>query len=127
TAIDVVVPTAEIDLPLAEQRELIRSPAYFDSDRHPTARFVSQAVSMPAPDRFLIDGLLTLRGVTNAVRLEARLTERSRDAQRGIDTADVIAQATLSRSAFGMMADRLLLSDRVRLDIRVRIEIPDGG
>lgn len=127
TAIDVSVATAEVDLPLAEQRELIRSPAYFDSDRHPTARFVSQAVSVPTPDRFLIDGLLTLRGVTNPVRLEARLTERGRDAQRGIDTADVIAQATVSRSAFGMVADRLLLSDRVRLDIKVRIEIPDGG
>ncbi|MCS6853737.1 MAG: YceI family protein [Elioraea sp.] len=127
TAIDVVVPTAEVDLPLAEQRELIRSPAYFDSAAHPTARFVSQAVSVAAPDRFLIDGLLTLRGVTNPVRLEARLTERRRDPERGIDTADVVAWATVSRSAFGMVADRLLLSDRVRLDIRLRLEVPDGG
>lgn len=127
TAIDVAVPTAEIDLPLPEQRDLIRSPAYFDSANHPIARFVSRAVAVVASDRFLIDGVLTLRGVSNPVRLEARLTERRRDAERGIDVADVIASATVSRSAFGMGADRPLLSDRVRLDIRVRIEVPDGG
>ncbi len=127
TAIAVSVPTADIDLPLAEQRDLIRSAAYFDSANYPIARFVSQAVSVLAPDRFLIDGLLTLRGVTNPVRLEARLTERRRDPQRGIDVADVLAQATVSRSAFGMVADRLLLSDRVRIEIQVRIELPDGS
>jgi len=127
TAIDVLVPTAEVDLPLAEQRELIRSPAYFDSEAHPTARFVSRTVSVVAADRFVIEGLLTLRGVTNPITLEARLTERRRDPSRGVETADVLALGTLSRSAFGMVADRLLLSDRVRLEIRVRIEVVDGG
>ncbi len=127
TAIDVTVLTADIDLPLAEQRDLIRSAAYFDSANHPSARFVSQTVSVVGPDRFLIDGLLTLRGVTNPVRLEARLTERSRDPQRGIDFADVLAQAKISRSAFGMVADRLLLSDLVRVEVRVRIVLPHGS
>ncbi len=126
--IEVAVDTAAVHLPLAEQRELLRSAAYFDTANHPTARFVSETISVVSPTQFVINGLLMLRGVTNPLTLGARLTDRRRDGSRRVEIGDFVVGGTLSRSAFGMVADRILLSDRVRLDIRIRLEIAaDAG
>ncbi|MFQ3623045.1 MAG: YceI family protein [Acetobacteraceae bacterium] len=121
--IDVVVDTGTVHLPLAEQRDLLRSPPYLDAANHPTARFVSETISVRSATQFLVTGPLTLRGATNPVTLEARLTDRWRDGSRHVEIADFVVGGTLSRSAFGMVADRILLSDRVRLDIRIRLEV----
>lgn len=126
--IDVVVDTAAVEMPLAEQVELLRSEAYLDTVHHPSARFVSEAIEARPPARYLIRGRLTLRGVTQPVLLDARLTDRQRDEARRIEVADFLVTGAVSRSAFGMVADRLLLADRVRLDIRIRLTVgADGG
>lgn len=126
--IDVIVDTAAVGMPLAEQVELLRSEAYFDTANHPTARFVSETIELRSPSRYLIHGRLTLRGVTQPVLLDARLTERQRDEARRIEVADFLVTGAVSRSAFGMVADRILLSDQVRLDIRIRLTVgTDGG
>src|SRR4051794_2101991 len=42
--IDVAIDTGAVEMPLQDQAELLRSEAYFDTARHPTAHFASTTV-----------------------------------------------------------------------------------
>jgi polyisoprenoid-binding protein YceI len=45
------------------------------------------------------------------------------DQARGVEVADFVVRGEARRSAFGMVADRPMLSDTVKLDIRIRLEV----
>jgi polyisoprenoid-binding protein YceI len=48
----------------------VKSPNFFDVEQHPTIRFVSKRVlTGPDPDRYMMEGDLTLRGVTRPVSI----------------------------------------------------------
>lgn len=130
SSIDVTVRTDMLTMPAPEQVELLRSEAHLDTARHPTGRFVSQAVEPLSPARYKIHGALTLRGVTRPLDLDARLEGRRRDGEGRAEIADFAVSGTLSRSEFGMVADRPMLADKVTLTIRIRLAIgvaPGGG
>jgi len=117
----VAVATGSIDLAWPGATELLRSPAYFDSDTHPQARFNGRATGVAAADRFRIEGELTLKGVTRPLRMEARLLRRGRDATEGAEIAEFSASGSLNRLEFGMVEDRTTVSDLIRLDVQVRL------
>jgi polyisoprenoid-binding protein YceI len=123
SSIDVIVDAGALEMPVPEQVELLRSQPYFDTARHPTARFVSRAVEPLSPMRYAIRGALTLRGVTRPLDLAATLEGRRRDEARKAEIADFVVTGALHRSEFGMVADRPMLSDEVKLTIRIRLEI----
>jgi polyisoprenoid-binding protein YceI len=121
----VSVETGSIDLAWPGASDLLRSPAYFDSEAHPKAAFAGRALGVargrdPA-ERFRIEGALTLRGVTKPMQMEARLLRRGRDAAAGAETAEFSASGSLNRLEFGMVDDRTAISDQVRLDVQVRL------
>jgi polyisoprenoid-binding protein YceI len=45
------------------------------------------------------------------------------DQARGVEVADFVVRGEVRRSAFGMVADRPMLSDTVKLDIRIHLEV----
>ena len=121
----VAVETASIDLAWPGAADLLRSPAYFDAATYPLARFSGRASGVvrgsdPA-ERFRVEGALTLRGVTRPMRMEARLLRRGRDAAAGAETAEFSASGTLNRLEFGMVEDRITISDEIRLEVQVRL------
>ncbi len=127
SSIDVTVRTEALDMPVPEQVELLRSEAYFDTARYPSARFVSHAVEPLSPTHYTIHGTLTLRGITRPLDLEAHLDDRRRAEARRAEIADFVVTGALSRAAFGMVADRPMLSDEVRLTIRIRLAVETGA
>ena len=121
----VAVETGSIDLAWPGATELLRSPAYFDAETHPVARFSGRASGVargsdPA-ERFRIEGELTLKGITRPLRMEARLLRRGRDATEGAEIAEFSASGSLNRLEFGMVEDRTTVSDLIRLDVQVRL------
>jgi polyisoprenoid-binding protein YceI len=76
--------------------------------------------------RYTVLGLLTLRGHTNPVRLSARLVASARDAASGRQTEEFVVTGSVSRKAFDIVADPLVIGDRVAITIRARI-ILDGA
>jgi polyisoprenoid-binding protein YceI len=121
--IDVAIDASAVEMPAQEQTDLLRSSAYLDTARHPTARFVSTSIQALSPTHYIIHGTLLLRGVTQSQDLEATVQDRRVDQTRGVEVADLVARGELRRSAFGMVADRVMLSDTVRLDIRIHLEV----
>lgn len=103
--------------------ELLRSPAYFDAERWPIARFSGRAKPGGRIEAFELAGPLEMRGVTRPVTMQARLSGRRRDAATGAEIVDCTARGEISRSAFGMTADSLATGDRVQLAVSVSLVI----
>ena len=120
---DVSIDASTVEMPQQDQTELLRSEPYFDTAHHPTLRFVSTSVQALSPSHYIIHGTLRIRGVTQPQDLDATLRDRRVDPAHGIEVADFVVQGKVRRSAFGMAAGRLLLSDTVRLDIRLHLTV----
>jgi polyisoprenoid-binding protein YceI len=123
THVEVTVRTAAVALAYPGAVELLRSPAFFDVERFPEARFNGAATGEGSLARFPLAGELTIRGVTRPHRMEARLVGRQRDAALGRDIAEFSGSGTMKRSEFGMTAEPAAISDEIRLVVRVRIII----
>lgn len=125
----VMVETASITHAYPGAADLLRSPAYFDAARWPMARFAGRAVPGGSLEGFGLAGALELRGVSQPLTLQARLTGRRRDPATGAEIADCRAQGEISRAAFGMVADSLATGDRVQLAVSVSLVVgqANGG
>lgn len=80
----------------------------FEADQHPVIRFVSTRVEPRGPAAFRIEGLLTLRGVTRPIVLDATMSEAA--------PLTFTASGAFRRSAFGIHGWPWV-SDRVELSI----------
>ncbi|HTH46742.1 MAG TPA: YceI family protein [Candidatus Limnocylindria bacterium] len=123
TRIDVAISADAVEMPLPDQVELLRSAAYFDTVNHPVEHFASTAIRVISPSHYVIQGTLQIRGVTQPQLLDAVLKERHLDQKTGVETADFVVTGEIKRSAFGMVADRTMLSDSVHLRIRIRLAL----
>jgi len=123
TQVDVTVRTAAVALAYPGAVDLLRSPAFFDVERFPEARFTGQATGEGTLARFPLVGELTIRGITRPYRMEARLVDRKRDAALGRDVAEFSGGGPMRRSEFGMVTEQAAISDEIRLAVRVRIVI----
>jgi len=96
---------------------MLRGPEWFDAAQFPRVAFEGAATGAGDAARFPVAGNLTLRGITRPLAFEASLGER----QGGVRM--VSATGTLSRSAFGMVADRFTIGDQVVLALEARLLI----
>ena len=103
--------------------DLLRSPAYFYAERWPLARFSGRAAPGGRIEAFDLAGPLEMRGVTQPVIMQARLSRRRRDAATGAEIVDCTARGEVSRSAFGMVSDMAATGDRVQLAVSVSLVI----
>jgi polyisoprenoid-binding protein YceI len=128
TRLEVEIDTTSAALPWPEGGALMQSPAYFDAAQHPRAHFRSTMIEVLAADSYRIHGELELRGESRPITLTAQVLDRHRDPALGAEVAEVRVTGIIIRSAFGMVADRPMVSDEVSLNIRLRIRpAPDRG
>jgi len=120
--------TAEIDLSSidtgnADRDNHIRSADFFDTDTHKTMTFRSTGVRADGGD-FLLDGELTLKGVTKPVSLNLELGGFGPDAFGGT-RAGFTATGEIKRSDFGVDFNAVLetggmvVSDKVNLHLEI--------
>lgn len=121
--IEVIVDDRAIEMSSSAEADTLRSSAYFNSAEHPTITFRSIQIRSGSPGHFSIDGLLTIRGVERPETLDATLLETT-------DTEPAVAQFALkgniSRAEFGMVANKVLVSDRIALAIQATLTLPRG-
>jgi polyisoprenoid-binding protein YceI len=77
----------------------LQSPDFFDAERYPELRFVSNEVE--AGEELAIRGEITIKGVTQPVELTGRATEALTDPYGG-ERIGVTLSTTLDRTAFGV-------------------------
>ncbi|MGH7068876.1 MAG: YceI family protein [Acetobacteraceae bacterium] len=123
SSIDVEIAVGSVVMSSTRAARLVLSPAYFDVQQFPAIRFRSTSVQAMGQGRYLISGLLHIRGVTRPQQLMAVLT-REQPAAAGPPTAYFTVSGTLSRSRFGMTANSNFLGDRVHIVIHIHLALP---
>lgn len=123
--IDVAVDVTGARAGFAFATQALKSPKVLNARKHPQIRFVSRKVR-PNGAGALIDGDLTVRGVTRPATFDAQLY-RQRGTQAGDrDNLSIVLTGALSRSEFGADGYADLVGDQVRLQILARIQRVDG-
>ncbi len=120
--------TAEIDLTSietgAEQRDAhLRSPDFFDTANHPLMTYRSTGIRADG-DGYVVDGELTLKGVTRSVPLALELNGFGPDAYGGT-RAGFTATGEINRQDFGvswnaaMETGGVVVSDKVAIHLEI--------
>ena len=121
TVVAVVIHLNSVSMPWDKAAELLRSPEFFDAARYPEARFTSTSVVPLSADHYAVKGMLELHGVTRLIELDADLKDRHVDPVTKSEVADFVVAGHLDRSAFGMTAEQMFISDRVDISILARL------
>lgn len=126
TRISVAVDAGSVDMAWHDAADMLRSADFFDVRRYPEVRYQSSSVQELARGHFTIRGLIQIRGVTQPLTLHAVLTRQSQDLADHSQIDDFVVHASLRRSAFGMTADEVFISDNVNIIIKARLKLPQA-
>ncbi len=113
TSIHVVIDMKSATAGVADVDQVLRSAEYFDPDKFPTAEFVARGAKADGKGGYVVDGRLTLKGITKPVRLPFSLA-----IDAGVAT--VKAHTSINRMDFGVgpeTAGGLAIDKDVKLDI----------
>ena len=117
--IEGVVDAASLTTHDDSRDEHLRSPEFFDVERYPELRFVSTRIEREG-DTLVVDGALTIRGVTRPVRLTGPFVGSAADPW-GSERIGLELSGTIDRTEFGLRWNAplpgggLLLADDVLL------------
>lgn len=103
--------TASLDTKNTLRDAHLRAKAFFWVDSHPAIRYQSTAVRALDADRYEVEGLLTVRGVTVPLTVQAHLKEA--DAGRVV----VTAHGDTDRYAYGLHSARGMVGASVHIEI----------
>jgi polyisoprenoid-binding protein YceI len=108
-ALDISIDTASIDTQVARRDEDLRSPDFFDVKNFPVMTYRGRGVRQTADGAWVMDGSLTIRGVTKEVPLTFRFKGMFPDMPAGQPArASFHATAAVKRGDFGMTRDNLM-------------------
>ncbi len=121
-SVSIEVPTNTALVTVPKLTEELRSPMFFDPDKYPTMKFVSDKVVVHGTHA-TISGQLTLHGQTHPLTLDASFVGAG--TAFGKRTVGFTATGTLKRSDYGITAVLPLVSDEVQIDIAAAFEKPE--
>jgi polyisoprenoid-binding protein YceI len=102
-----------------ERDAIVKGEHWLDAARFPTIEFRSSGMTLRGAQSALVDGELTLLGVTRPVVLEASLNKRGTDPSSQREAAGFTAAALIKRSEFGLETAGALIGDVVRIRIEI--------
>jgi polyisoprenoid-binding protein YceI len=109
--------------------QAIKSPELLDAAKHPIVRFVSTRIRLGSAGRIsegaVIEGNLTLRGVTRPIALQAKLSRPAGTPPDDLSVLFIQLNGTISRADFGAAGYAGLADDAVDLNIRAEIRARD--
>lgn len=115
--VDARIDAASVVMPNPSHTDWVKSAEFFDVATYPEIRFRSSEFPLAVlVDGGELDGSLSLRGQTRAVRFKV---EPGQCAVDGAETCTVVVRGNVRRSDFGMNARRGAVSDTVGLDLRI--------
>lgn len=120
--VSIAIETASVDTQDQKRDEHLRSPDFFATAEHPQMTFKSKSVKAKGKG-YVINGDLTIRGVTRPVVLEvAELTGPVKDPW-GNERRGATATAKINRKDFGIAWNKVLDAGGVAVGDEVRIQI----
>ena len=123
TTAEVTIDMTSVDSGSPARDEHLRSADFFDTARHPAAAFSGRAAGWQGT-RGLLEGELTIRGITRPVTLQAEYLGHAADPWGG-HRAVFTANGTLNREDWGLTwnlpldGGGLLVSKEIRIEIEL--------
>ncbi len=124
-SVRVTIDASSIDTGAPDRDGHLRSPDFFDVERHPEIVFEATSFREDGPD-YLVDGELTMNGVTKPVTFRAEISGPVKDPW-GNDRFAAELDGRLDRREFGLTwnqvleAGSLLVSEQVRFNASVQL------
>lgn len=107
--VDISIDTASIDTQVSRRDDDLRSPDFFDVKKFPVMTYRGRGIRQTADGAWVMDGSLTIRGVTKEVPLTFRFKGLFPDTQAGNPArASFHATTAVKRGDFGMTRDNLM-------------------
>ncbi|AXX98397.1 YceI family protein [Profundibacter amoris] len=100
--------------------QALREKSVLDVANHPQIRFSSTKVSRTATGARVV-GMVTIRGVTNPLTLNAVFYRQKGSAPKDLSKLSILLTGSISRLAFGAAGYPKLVGDRIDLRILARI------
>lgn len=126
SGVEVTLQAASITTRNGDRDAHLRSPDFFDVENHPTITFRSTGVRQLTGGRFVLDGDLTIKGVTRPVGLDVEFEGLTGDPWGG-QRAAFTASAEIDREAWGLNwnvaleSGGWLVSKKVKLELDVQL------
>ena len=117
-----VVEAASVDTNDEARDAHLRSPDFFDVDRHRDITFESRGITPTGDDSFEITGDLTMRGVTRELTLRAEITGTEQDPY-GNERVGLEVTGELDRGDYGITFNQALGSGNVLVSDRVKLHL----
>ena len=108
---------SSIDTEVEMRDKHLRSPDFFDVEKHPTMTFKSTSIKPAGKDKYKLTGNLTLLGVTKPVTLDLWYRGTIENPMNKVPTAGFQLTGTLKRSDFnlGPKFPSAMVSDEVQI------------
>lgn len=125
STVDVSVDVSGARTGLIFATEALKAASVLDAGNHPSIRFQSTAIRPNDPRNLSaggkIDGLLTIRGVTKPVTLDAALFRQQGTAADDLSQLSFRISGSISRADFGATGYGDIVEDTIELDIAARV------
>lgn len=123
--VDVTLDVTRARTGLIFATEALKAKSVLNAAAHPTIRFQSTAIRPNNPRNLSaggqIDGMLTIRGVTRPVTLNAAVFRQQGTAEGDMSRLSFRISGAVSRSDFGATGYGDIVSDTINLDIAARV------
>jgi polyisoprenoid-binding protein YceI len=117
-----VIQARSINTSQTQRDEHLRSPDFFDVESFPTLTFRSTSVRRDGAGELIIEGELTMHGVTRKIELEATETGRGTDPW-GNERVGFSAETKIDRRDFGLTWNQALEAGGVLVGTEVKISL----
>ncbi len=115
--VNATIKIADIATGLPDLDKHLKGKLFFDSDKFPTATFVSDKVDVLNENTAKVHGMLTVHGVTKPVTLDVTLNKVGISPITNKNTVGFTASTTIKRSDFGIKTLLPELGDDVTIQI----------
>jgi polyisoprenoid-binding protein YceI len=120
--VDVSVDLSSINTGTVDRDNHLRSSDFFEVETHPTMTFTSTGVVEKAPGELVVQGDLTIKGVTKPLELAVEVLGEGGDPWGGTRVG-VEATGLISRKEFGIDFNIPLEGDKVMIGDKISIVI----
>ena len=122
--VEATIDATSIDTGVETRDKHLKSPDFFDVARFPELKFVSTKNSPLKDGRFVMEGKLTMHGVTKPVKMDVQFGGKAKDPWGG-ERAAFTASTTINRKDFGVSYNKvldnggLMVSDEVNITLQI--------
>ena len=121
SSLEVTIDAGSIDSRLEEFNEHLNGPDFFNTEKFPEITFVGKEIKPAGDSKFEIVGDLSMMGQTHPATFVTTINKAAKHPMKGMDMVGVSAEATISRTQWGLGRYAPAVGDEVSIYVEVEM------